>query len=163
MPTTEQEANQDVAVNDVAASEEAAESSVDLRAEEQEFYERLLRLAADFDDFRKRARNELVEAEKRGLEGLLLEVLPALEGLVVTLASADGTVGIDPQTTALLERVRLGHRQLSGALVKLRSSIPIHDNIFMSSLRKALGAYGTYSENFGSGLPTPPAPESKEG
>lgn len=43
--------------------------------------DQLLRTAADFDNFRKRSRREVQDAEKRGREELLKEILPVFDNL----------------------------------------------------------------------------------
>ena len=51
------------------------------RAEVLRLKDQLLRTAADFDNFRKRARRELDDAQKRGREELLRELLPVFDNL----------------------------------------------------------------------------------
>lgn len=43
--------------------------------------DQLLRIAADFDNFRKRSRREVADAERRGREDLLKEILPVFDNL----------------------------------------------------------------------------------
>jgi molecular chaperone GrpE len=64
---------------------EAAEKPVDplaeARAEVGRVRDQLLRTAADYDNFRKRTRRELEDAQKRGREELLRELLPVFDNL----------------------------------------------------------------------------------
>jgi len=59
-----------------------------LRAEREELHEKHLRLAADLDNFRKRARREAVDAERRGKEEALRAVLPVIDNLERAVSAA---------------------------------------------------------------------------
>ena len=64
--------------------EEAAEELTDLEkahAERDRMREQLLRIAADFDNFRKRSRKEIEEVRRRAIEDTLREVLPIVDNL----------------------------------------------------------------------------------
>ncbi|HEU4537755.1 MAG TPA: nucleotide exchange factor GrpE [Polyangiaceae bacterium] len=88
--------------------------SIALRAEVAESREKLLRTAAEFDNFRKRTRRDLDEAERRGREALLRELLPVFDNLERALvvanqatdvkALADGVGMVLKQFTDTLER-----------------------------------------------------------
>lgn len=51
------------------------------RAERDRMREQLLRIAADFDNFRKRSRKEIEEVRRRAVEDTLREVLPVVDNL----------------------------------------------------------------------------------
>lgn len=51
------------------------------RAERDRMREQLLRIAADFDNFRKRSRKEIEEVRRRAIEDTLREVLPVIDNL----------------------------------------------------------------------------------
>ncbi len=51
------------------------------RAERDRMREQLLRIAADFDNFRKRSRKEIEEVRRRTIEDTLREVLPIVDNL----------------------------------------------------------------------------------
>ncbi|MEM8607545.1 MAG: nucleotide exchange factor GrpE [Myxococcota bacterium] len=51
------------------------------RAERDRMREQLLRIAADFDNFRKRSRKEIEEVRRRSIEDTLREVLPVIDNL----------------------------------------------------------------------------------
>jgi molecular chaperone GrpE len=94
-----------------------AEAHAKIEALEQgnaEIKDRLLRVAADFDNFKKRSRKELGEAADRGREALLREILPVLDNLERAIAHAEGAEA----TGGLIEGVRLVLRQLLTALEK---------------------------------------------
>ncbi len=50
-------------------------------AEAAQFRDKMLRTAADFDNFRKRTRREVQDAEKKGRDSLLKELLPVFDNL----------------------------------------------------------------------------------
>jgi len=62
-------------------AKEAANPLEEARAEIGRIRDQLLRTAADFDNFRKRTRRELDDAQKRGREDLLRELLPVFDNL----------------------------------------------------------------------------------
>jgi len=51
------------------------------RAERDRMREQLLRIAADFDNFRKRSRKEIEEVRRRSIEDTLREVIPIVDNL----------------------------------------------------------------------------------
>ena len=59
-------------------------------AEAARLRDQLLRTAADFDNFRKRARREETEATRRGREGLLKDLLPVFDNLERAVQHAEG-------------------------------------------------------------------------
>jgi molecular chaperone GrpE len=64
--------------------EEAADEPTDLEkahAERDRMRDQLLRVAADFDNFRKRSRKEIEEVRRRAIEDTLREVLPIVDNL----------------------------------------------------------------------------------
>src|SRR5262249_32945116 len=63
------------------AAEKAADPLAEARAEVGRIRDQLLRTAADYDNFRKRTRRELEDAQKRGREELLRELLPVFDNL----------------------------------------------------------------------------------
>jgi len=62
--------------------EDAAVSPVTaLEEERDQLKDRLVRVSADFDNFRKRSRKDVEQAERRGREAILREVLPVIDNL----------------------------------------------------------------------------------
>lgn len=87
-------------------------------AEATRFKDQLLRVAADFDNFRKRTRRELEEAERRGRDDLLKELLPVFDNIeraAAHVSSAEETGGVK----ALAEGIDLVLRQFLDTLKKL--------------------------------------------
>jgi molecular chaperone GrpE len=67
--------------------------------------DQLLRLAADFDNYRKRARREIEDVRKHGIEALLNDVLPVLDNLERALAHSEG------DKSPVLQGVRMVQKQ----------------------------------------------------
>jgi molecular chaperone GrpE len=82
-----------------------------LQAERDELFDRLQRLAAEFDNFRKRAAREQGEVITRANERLVKELLPVLDDLGRALDAAE-----EHQEAQLEEGVRLVHRSLASLL-----------------------------------------------
>ncbi len=93
------------------------ESSVEeqLNAEVARLKDQLLRTLADFDNFRKRSRREISDAERMAREELLRELLPVFDNLERASQHAVGTA--DVQT--LNEGLQIVMRQFIDTLNKL--------------------------------------------
>jgi len=106
---TEQSApvtDQPVATADVEAQLAEAQARV------QELNDKYLRTLADFDNFRRRTRQERANAMRDGESGILLEVLPLLDNFARALQAAQGSNDV----RALMDGVRMGYDQLHAAL-----------------------------------------------
>lgn len=75
------------APGDAAAA--TGESDEPAGSGQAELQDQLLRLAADFDNYRKRTRRELDDARKFGIEGLLRDILPVLDNFERALAATE--------------------------------------------------------------------------
>jgi molecular chaperone GrpE len=75
-----------------------------LEAREKELLERLARMQADFENFRRRSREDAAQAANRGKEAFLKALLPTLDNLDRALAHAEDA------------GLRMISRQLSDAL-----------------------------------------------
>ena len=73
--------------------------------------DRLLRLAADFENYKKRAARERQEYVQLANERLIAELIPILDDLERALSAAE-----EHQEAQLEEGVRLVHRSLAGLL-----------------------------------------------
>jgi len=92
------------------------ESELDtLRTETARLKDQLLRLAADFDNYRKRSRRELADAEKAAREEQLRELLPVFDNL--ERAHAHATAATDVQ--ALADGIGMVNKQFQEILSKL--------------------------------------------
>jgi molecular chaperone GrpE len=101
-----------------AHSAEEAEPTVDQRladaeAKAEEHLDDLKRLAAEFDNYRKRTARDQEALVARAAERLVKELLPVLEDLERALVAAD-----EHEEAKLEEGVRLVHRSLAAALSK---------------------------------------------
>jgi molecular chaperone GrpE len=84
-----------------------------LQAERDQLFDRLQRLAAEFDNFRKRNAREQAAFAERANERLVKELIPILDDLGRALEAA-----ADHEEAKLEEGVRLVHRALDELLAK---------------------------------------------
>ena len=77
--------------------------------------ERLLRTAADFDNFRKRSRRDIADAERRVQEDLLRSLLPTFDNLERAVTHA----GAAADVKALAEGIKMVMRQFQDTLAGL--------------------------------------------
>ena len=95
--------------------------------------DRLLRLAADFENYKKRAARERQEYVRLANERLIAELIPILDDLERALAAAE-----EHQEAQLEEGVRLVHRSLA-ALLERHGITPISaDGKFDPHVHEAL-------------------------
>jgi molecular chaperone GrpE len=97
-----------------AIVEQPEEKARRLEREKAETHDRLLRMAAEFENYKRRARRDVEEAASRGREALLREMLTALDNLDRALAH----VGAGGKVEALAEGVRMVEKQFLTALEK---------------------------------------------
>jgi molecular chaperone GrpE len=97
------------AAEGAAELQAAKEKLQQLEQEKKELHERLLRTAADFDNFRKRSRKDADEARFKAREEVLKELLPVLDNLERAVAA--GTQG-----PGIVEGVKLVLRQAENAM-----------------------------------------------
>jgi molecular chaperone GrpE len=84
-----------------------------LERERDEYLSDLKRVAAEFDNFRKRATRDHESLVSRAHERLVKELLPVLDDLERALVAAE-----EHEEAKLEEGVRLVHRELRSALAK---------------------------------------------
>ena len=92
---------------------ESGDEVAALQAERDELFDRLQRLAAEFDNFRKRNARENAALTARANERLVKELIPILDDLGRALEAA-----AEHEEAKLEEGVRLVHRALSDLLMK---------------------------------------------
>lgn len=119
-PDLEMEAEQQSA-DLQATDQEEREGSDDLlvqlseaRSEAHDLEDRMLRLAAEFENYKKRMQRERETAFKYAEEDLLKELLPALDNLERAIEQGRGS----GDASALLEGVEMTHRGLLASLEK---------------------------------------------
>jgi molecular chaperone GrpE len=85
------------------------------KAEAQKLKDQLLRTLADFDNFRKRTRRELSDAERRGRDDVLKDLLPVFDNLDRAGTHAENATDVK----ALADGINLVLRQFTDTLGKL--------------------------------------------
>jgi molecular chaperone GrpE len=85
------------------------------KAEAQKNRDQLLRIAADFDNYKKRSRREIADAVKISREDLLRDLLPVFDNLERASAHA----GTATDTKALADGISMVQRQFTDVLGKL--------------------------------------------
>src|ERR1043165_5773196 len=107
---------------DEAAEEKEAESEAEApdpleaaKQEAQRLKEQLLRTAADYENFRKRTRRDLVDADRRGRDEFLREILPVFDNLERAVQHVEKAT--DVQSVA--EGIKMVLRQLTDTLGKM--------------------------------------------
>ena len=106
-------------VIDEGAAEEAAPSDdlesllAEAQSKRDEYLGDLQRLAADFDNYRKRVARDQAQLVARAHEGLVKELLPVLDDLERALGAAE----VHDEAT-VVEGVRLVHRALADQLAR---------------------------------------------
>jgi molecular chaperone GrpE len=119
-PFEEQEDQQDPPAPATAPDETADAADVEaLKAERNTLQDRLLRTAAEFDNYRKRIDRERREQSESAAAALLVEILPVVDNLERALQAPSG-----PEAAGYRAGVELIHRQLVDMLRK-RGVTPI--------------------------------------
>lgn len=95
------------------ADEETAQMLVDEETA-QVYKERLIRLQADFDNFRRRTQRERSDLYRMANEDLIGELLPVIDYIALALEAA----GSNEQSKGMADGVRLVLNQLEGTLKK---------------------------------------------
>jgi molecular chaperone GrpE len=106
----------DEASAEVSAKPEAPVDPLDAaKADAARFRDQLLRTAADFDNFRKRSRRDQEDAQRRGKESVLKELLPVFDNLERATQHADQSTDV----AALAEGLRMVLKQWTGTLERM--------------------------------------------
>ena len=83
-------------------------------AKAKEYWDKLLRTAADFENYKKRAVRERQDAVKFANEGIIGTLIPVLDNFEMALAATAGAK--DPAIQSLQSGVSMIHQQLKKAL-----------------------------------------------
>jgi molecular chaperone GrpE len=100
-------------ITEETRTDESAPDVGALQAERDELFDRLQRLAAEFDNYRKRNARDSAALIERANERLVKELLPILDDLGRALDAAE-----EHEEAKLEEGVRLVHRALADLLAK---------------------------------------------
>ena len=84
----------------------------EVQAEAARLRDQLLRTAADFDNYRKRARRDQDDERRRGREGLLKDLLPVFDNLERAVSHAEGA----PEAKAVADGLRMVIKQFNDTL-----------------------------------------------
>jgi molecular chaperone GrpE len=114
-PMSKTEAESPAAENPALTPEQLAELQ-NRAAKADENWERLLRTTADFDNFKKRAAREKIEAAQYATFSLLQKVLPVLDNFEMALAAAQNAKG--EKLESLQSGVAMIQQQLKNVLVE---------------------------------------------
>lgn len=123
--TTQNSAPNGEAANDTAAPAEAtpappAEPTTEERyanalAEVAKLRDQLLRTAADFDNFRKRTRRDVDDAQRRGKESTVKDLLPVFDNFERAITHAEST----GEAKSVAEGLRIVLKQFLDTLEKM--------------------------------------------
>ena len=106
---------------DESIEDSAEEDLADkLRAKEQEAqenYDRLLRVSAEFENYKKRASREMEEFRKYSNQSLIKEMLSVVDNLELAINSTDGQKAIDK---GLLDGLEMTHREILKVFEKFK-------------------------------------------
>jgi molecular chaperone GrpE len=105
-----------VAVATITLSPAQLEELKTRAAKADENWDRFLRTAADFDNYKKRAAREKQDALKFANEGLLQKLIPVLDNFDMALASAQN--GAPEVTSSLRTGIGMIYQQLRTALAE---------------------------------------------
>lgn len=101
---------------DSSVSEAGQDDHEGFRKELEEAQQKYIRLAADFDNFRKRTLKDRDDAHKYGHQNLVKDLLPSVDNLERAIAHARKSE--EGGVEGLLEGVELVSRELAGTLEK---------------------------------------------
>ena len=119
----------------MAEEQNGADASQETTPEEEAVGARLLRLQADFDNYRRRTLRERAETQRSANEELLQELLPVVDHYEMGLNTAEKH-GADP---AVLDGFRLVYDQFLGVLRKQQvTPIEAEGQLFDHNLHEAI-------------------------
>lgn len=89
-------------------------------ADAAQYKDKWMRTAADFDNYRKRTRREISDAEKKGRDQLLKDLLPVFDNLERAISHASlGDAGETASVKGLVDGIELVSRQFRDALARM--------------------------------------------
>jgi molecular chaperone GrpE len=106
-----------------------------MTAERNKLKDQLLRTAADFDNYRKRARKDVEDAARRGREDTLRELLPVSDNLERAIAASANAREVE----GVIEGVRMVHKLFTDSLERIGvSRIPSVGERFDPMIHEAI-------------------------
>lgn len=125
--------------SEAPGSVESPDPLAQAQAEAARLKDQLLRTAADFDNFRKRTRRELEDAERTGRDDLLRELLPVFDNLERATAHGSSATADAATAKALIEGIELVMRQFTDTLRKVGiERVPSVGHPFDPSVHEAI-------------------------
>ncbi len=121
-----------------------------MRAERDEWHERFLRTAAEFDNYRKRSEKEKLEYVARAKSAVLVEILPCLDACERALESFSEVSKVSDDLGEYRAGVELLFKQLTDTLARLGvTPMEVQGELFDPHLHEALSRLETaeYEEN----------------
>lgn len=115
-------AEPDAALADAAPPDDAPDSSDDSAAEVQRLQDRLLRVTAEYDNYRRRSVTDREEAVRHGRRAVLTPILDVYDDLARSLDAAQRAAeqdGGSPSFDALGQGIELVYQKFSDALQKV--------------------------------------------
>ncbi|SDK53265.1 nucleotide exchange factor GrpE [Sediminibacillus albus] len=100
--------------SDVQNEDQPDQEMEALKQEKDEIYQRLLRLQAEYDNFRKRTQKEKEADRKYKSQAIVTELLPVVDNFERALGTAPG----DDSAAGFVEGIEMVYRQLKDALEK---------------------------------------------
>jgi molecular chaperone GrpE len=105
--------------------------------EKKETWDKFVRVSADLENYRRRAKRDMDDAKADARTRVLKEMLPVIDNLERALAHTDGTAG---DIGSILEGVKLVLRQFSHALEKCEvTAVEAEGKPFDPNLHEAIG------------------------
>lgn len=114
-PETSEEVTADAAGTGAPADDPVEAALAAMTAERDKLKEQLLRTAADFDNYRKRARKDVDDARARARDEVLREVLEVADNLERAAQAAEGATNVQ----AVADGVRLVLRSFEDMAARL--------------------------------------------
>ncbi|NLV92085.1 MAG: nucleotide exchange factor GrpE [Firmicutes bacterium] len=134
-PTEDTACDQELGPEELQALVEAQREQIDrLQQESAALKDRLLRLQADFDNFRRRSREEVTRAGDQANERFFLELLPVVDNLERAVAA-----GEESQGSGMVAGVQMVLKQLQDLLARWEvQPIPAVGEAFDPRLHEAI-------------------------
>lgn len=131
---------------DVVAEAPHVDPVATLTADRDKLKDQLLRMAADFDNYRKRARKDAEEAVRRGREDTVRELLPVADNLERAI-SASATA---KEISGVVEGVRMVHKLFLDSLERVGvARVPALGERFDPAVHEAIQQIETDDEQAG--------------
>ncbi len=113
-------------------------------AKAEEHWDRLLRTAADFENFKKRAARERHEAARSATAALIYRLLPVLDHFEMAQAATQSAQAPQTGITALQDGIAMIQQQLKGILTEIGlEEVDANGQVFDPTLHEAVSQLET--------------------